>query len=141
MHQLDDKYQKYLVIASKLSQIGSILNYYKNYELSSEFILNGLQYGFSHQERVLISIIIKYTKNIPSKKDIKHLQPFLPPIQTIQYLCLLQKLNTILSSNGIIKYDFSLDNDVLLIKSSQFSYLVQSKLKDIKEISCFLKKT
>ena len=132
LHQLDDKYQKYLVIASKLSQIGSILNYYKNYELSSEFILNGLQYGFSHQERVLISIIIKYTKNIPSKKDIKHLQPFLPPIQTIQYLCLLQKLNTILSSNGIIKYDFSLDNDVLLIKSSQFSYLVQSKLKDIK---------
>jgi len=130
LHQIDKSYQKYLVIASKLSQIGAILDYYKKNELSSEFILNGLKYGFSHSERVLIASIIKYSKNFPKKNNIK-LKSFLPKTETLKWLCFMYRLNEILFIQDYLKFEFELKENNLIIKSNKESYIISKELNNI----------
>ena len=57
LHNLDEKYRSILVIASKLEQIGISLNFDRNEDHAFWYILNGLTYGFTHEEKILIATI------------------------------------------------------------------------------------
>jgi exopolyphosphatase/guanosine-5'-triphosphate,3'-diphosphate pyrophosphatase len=141
IHKLDTKYKSYLVIAAKLQQIGISLNYYKNTEHSANFILHGLSYGFSHEERVLISTIIKYsTKDLPKESDIKIFKNLLPDIKTIQWLSYIHSLNNILNSEYLrYPYQYELINKTFSILSNKEHYIIQRALQKLeKPISCEL---
>lgn len=132
LHNLDSKYKSYLVIAAKLQQIGISLNFYKNAIHSSNFILDGLNYGFNHKERILIATIIKYSKkSLPKDKDIIQYKNLLPQLQIVQWLSYIHSLNNILNSeftNENFLYDFSNDNNIFKITSSKNLYLIQRSL-------------
>lgn len=130
LHQLDSKYSSILVIASKLQLIGQSLNFYKTQENSFWFILNGLNYGFSHEEKVLISIVAKYSgKALPKTDDINQFGNLLPSIDTIHWLNFMMTLNLTLNTEyGKIKYDFVLEDNLLKVSSEDENHLIKSDL-------------
>ena len=135
LHNLDDKYKSSLIIASKLHQIGVSLNFYKNSEHSANFILNGLNYGFTHENRVLIATIIKYSKKeLPSSEDIKEFKSLLPSIKVVQWLSYIHSLNKILNSEFLRhSFKYKLENNIFTIFSSKEHYIIQRGLKKLKK--------
>ena len=134
LHNLDIKYRSILVIASKLQLVGLSLGFDKNEEHSFFYILNGLNYNFTHQDKTLIAILTKFSKkNLPKIKDIKEYQELLPDIEIIQWLNFMMTLNISLNSEfGKISYQYSLENGkVLNITSKEKQYLVQRALNKI----------
>lgn len=134
LHNLESKYSSILVIASKLQLIGQSLNFYKTQENSFWFILNGLNYGFSHQEKVLISIVAKYSgKSLPKEEDVAQFAFLLPSLDTVQWLNFMMTLNVTLNTEyGKVKYDFNLEDNVLKVNSQDENHLVKSDLFKIK---------
>jgi exopolyphosphatase / guanosine-5'-triphosphate,3'-diphosphate pyrophosphatase len=135
LHMLDKKYKSYLVIAAKLQQIGISLNYYKNTEHSANFILNGLNYGFTHEERILISTIIKYSKKeLPRENELKHLKNLLPDIKTLQWLSYIHSLNTILNSEYLrYPYMYEVSEKNFFITSDKEHYIIQNGLQKLEK--------
>jgi exopolyphosphatase/guanosine-5'-triphosphate,3'-diphosphate pyrophosphatase len=140
LHNVDDKYKSYLVIAAKLQQIGISLNFYKNAEHSSNFILDGLNYGFTHQERLLIATIIKYSrKPLPTEKNIKEFKELLPPIEVLQWLSYIHSLNKVLNGEFVMnKFEYSLnDNTTFTIQSNKNHYIIQRTLLRLEKPKAF----
>ncbi len=135
LHLLDPKYKSYLVIAAKLQQTGISLNYYKNTEHSANFILNGLHYGFSHEERILISTIIRYsTKNLPKESNFKPFKNLLPEIKTLQWLSFIHSLNNILNSEYLRhSFEYELSDTIFTITSSKEHYIIQKDLQRLEK--------
>ncbi len=134
LHGLDIKYRSILVIASKLQLVGLSLEYHKSQEHSFWYILNGLNYGFTHKEKVLIAMVSKFTKkSLPKKKDIKEYKALLPQLEVIQWLNFMMTLNMILNLEfSKEKFEFEYDNRRLTIKTSCKLYLVKNEISGIK---------
>ncbi len=130
LHNLESKYRSYPVMASKLHLIGQSLRFYKTQENSFGFILKGLNYGFSHEEKVLISIVAKCSgKALPKVDDINQFGNLLPSIETIHWLNFMMTLNLTLNTEyGKIKYDFILEDNILRVSSQDENHLVKSDL-------------
>ncbi len=134
LHNLDLKYRSILVVASKLQQIGNSLNFYKNDDTAFNYILNGLNYGFTHEDKVLIAIVAKFTKRyLPQKEDILIYENLLPNLKTIQWLNFMMTLNISLNSEfSKTKYEYILDGETLNISYEENHFLVQDSIKKIK---------
>ena len=135
IHNLDEKYKSYLVISAKLQQIGISLNYYKNTSHSANYILNGLSYGFSHKSRILIASIIKHSKkDLPNNEDLEKYSTLLPNLQTVQWLSFMHSLNKTLNQEfSREKFEYTLDNSKLIIKSNNDLYLVKYNIDKLKK--------
>ena len=87
LHNLDDRYRSILVIASKLQQVGLSLGFDKNEDHAFFYILNGLDYAFTHEDKILIAIVTKFIKkSLPKKEDIEQYCKLLPSIEIVQWL-------------------------------------------------------
>ena len=133
LYKLDNEYKTALVLAAKLHSIGVMLSFYKYSEHAFNFILNGLNYGFSHEQRVLIAHIIKFSKNADIKKDdIKEFKQLLPSIEVMQCLSFMMSLNIRLNVDlSCVKFEYSLKDDSLYIKSPQNLYITNELLYKI----------
>lgn len=140
LHKIDKKYRSLLVISSKLQLIGQSLNFYKTQENSFWFILNGLNYGFTHEEKVLIAIVAKFSKkSLPKESDIENFQKLLPSLEVVQWLNFMMTLNNSLNSEfAKTKYEYFLNNNTLEISSKEEQYLVKrafSKIETPKNVN------
>ena len=130
MHNLDDKFRTLLVIASKLHSIGSTLNFYKSNDNAFDFILNGLNYDFSHKSRVVVAHTIKFSKkSLPSKSDILKYQELLPSLEVMQWMSFMISLNIAINQDlSRPKVEYVLNNNTLEIDLSNKSFLIQSNI-------------
>jgi len=135
IHNLEDKYKTYLVIASKLHSIGSTLNFYKSNDNAFDFILNGLSYDFSHTTRVLIAHVIKFSKkSLPSKKDIEKYEDLLPSLDILRWLSFMISLNITVNqdlSRAKIEYILDEENNTLKLKLVNKTFLINSNIEKI----------
>lgn len=134
LHKLDEKYRSILIIASKLEQIGVSLNFDRNEDHAFWYILNGLTYGFTHEDKMLIATIARFTKkSLPKKKNIKRFQSLLPQIKVVRWLNFMMTLNISLNTEfSKRKYEYSLDQNKLSISSNGKQYIVNRELEKIK---------
>ncbi len=116
-HQIDDSFKKELAISAKLSSIGYSINYYGNHKHSFYLILNGLNYGYTHSQRMLIAFITLYqNKKFPKEKSLQEYLEILPDIKTIQWLSFILSLSKCLHKNlSRMEYEFSFKRDTLII--------------------------
>ena len=132
IHNLDDKFKSYLVIASKLHTIGSTLNFYKSNDNAFDFILKGLSYDFMHTTRVIIAHIIKFSKkSLPSKKDIIEYQELLPNIEIMRWLSFMISLNIVTNldlSRSKINYILDEDTNTLTLEFENKTFLIDSNI-------------
>jgi len=134
LHKLDKKYRSILVIASKLQQVGLSLGFDQNEDHAFFYILNGLDYDFTHEDKILIAIVAKFTKKaLPKKEDIVKYQQLLPNIEIVQWLNYMMTLNISLNSEfSKTTYKYNLKDKNLIIESKDNQYLVNRALLKIK---------
>lgn len=127
-------YKKHLSISTELCNIGIALNFYEKSYHSDYILLNALNYRLTHQERLLIATLVRYSgKKIP--ESLPYLE-LLPNLQTLRILSFFVALSEILSNNDNPRdFHFILFNGLngytLQITHSNLSYLVQEKLKKL----------
>jgi len=129
IHNIDDKYKVHLKYAMKLSMAGSYIDFYSSHKHTNYVLLNSLHYGFSHEDRILVSKIIRYHKKKKIKKEYlsiyKELAPDKKTLETLCYIFWLTKvLNTNLSNQQL---EISLKDDTLFINGENL-YLANEEL-------------
>jgi exopolyphosphatase/guanosine-5'-triphosphate,3'-diphosphate pyrophosphatase len=134
LHSLDERFRSILVVASKLEQIGISLNFDRNEDHAFWYILNGLTYGFTHEDKILIATIARFTnKSLPKKKDIQKFKDLLPDIKVVRWLNFMMTLNLSLNSEfSKNKYEYDLEDNRLIIQSLKKQYIVNREIEKIK---------
>jgi exopolyphosphatase/guanosine-5'-triphosphate,3'-diphosphate pyrophosphatase len=136
-HHLDHE-EKYLPILEKtlsLSNIGKILTIYQKNKHASYIAMQELNYGFTHEEMVLISLLL-YSKSKQGyhKAMYKQYKMLLPPKKTVKWLVFMYSLTLMLhrcSTKADIK--FSYKHQTLHIKSNKTLYIVLEDVKEMKK--------
>ncbi len=133
LHKLDDRHKTLLVIASKLHSIGNILNFYKANDNTFDFILSGLNYNFSHQSRVTIAHIIKFSKkSLPCIKDLEMYKELLPCLDTMQWLSFMISLNLMINKDlSNVKVEYKFKDNKLKIYLSRSIYIVEHEIEKL----------
>lgn len=136
-HNIDEKYKKDLKIAAKLSLIGTKLNCYQNNLHGFYFLLNALNYGFTHKERVLISFLVRYqNKKLPKKNKIKEYEGLFPKQNAVNWLSFIISLSKCLNLNQEnANFDISFKDQTLTIKSDKKTYLSKECIKKLSKPS------
>lgn len=133
LHGLPQEYKFELSVAAELYNIGIKLGFYQNNLHSFYFVINNLNYGFSHEQKILIAILIKYhTNKLPSDEDIETYKTILPDMQTLGWLSFLLSLAKAINadfSRG--KIALSYENHTLTIKADQKLFLAKEQIKQL----------
>lgn len=138
LHNLNETYRFELVAAGKLHAIGRALSFYQEHSHGAYFILNNLNYGFSHKEKILISTIIKFHSKKVSENDIKEFKLLLPPLEDINWLVFLLSLTKILFVDcSSEKLEFKYSNNNLNIKSSSTLEASKDLIKKLSKPALF----
>ena len=123
-------FKKHLSISAELCNIGIALNFYEKGEHGDYILLNALSYGLTHQDRLLIATLVRFSdKKIPESLPLMEL---LPSIQTIKILSFFVGITEILSQNQSPKeFYFTIENSTLHITHPCISYLTQERLQKL----------
>ena len=130
LHKIDEKYKFHLKYAIKLSTAGSYIDFYSSHKHTHYVLLNSLNYGFSHEDRILIAKTIRYNKKKKIEKEYlsiyKQLAPEKKVLETLCFIFWLTKtLNKNLSNQ---KLDIILDEKDTLVVRGENLYLAKEEL-------------
>ncbi|WP_121021905.1 Ppx/GppA phosphatase family protein [Helicobacter vulpis] len=130
LHRISTEYLYHLKIAGQLSGIGKVLNFYGAHKHAAYLALNALSYGFSHQDRAIICLLVQFSqKKIPKDSNIAHISAIMPPILTLQWLSFILGLAEALCTTRLPKdISYTLKGRTLLIKSTKELYLCQEMI-------------
>jgi exopolyphosphatase/guanosine-5'-triphosphate,3'-diphosphate pyrophosphatase len=142
LHPLFDPYGEYetdLLMAARLTNIGTKIDFYEHHKHSAYIILSDLEYGVTHQQIALVSTLVRYhKKKLPSKSHLKELAPLLPKNEVMMWLSfilsLAETLNRDLSCPSITP---SYEKGVLTIKSDRELYLAAEEIKNLQKPAPF----
>lgn len=124
-HNLSSDCKMMLGIASRLSGVGDVLGCHSQSLHSAYLVFNGLEYGYSYQERQLVKTLIEYsTKKPPKESKFKHLT--LKELKILTDILALAKI--LASKEGKIEYKLSSENCLHIIGES---YLARDKINKI----------
>ena len=139
IHQIDPIYKDELQVAAKLYNVGRSLSFYQEHLHSFYFITNNLNYNFSHQQRVLIALLVKYhTKKLPSFDDIIAYESLLPKIEIVNWLSFIISLAKSLNANfSNEQLEFCYEHHTLTIKTKQKLFLAKESIKKLVKPASF----
>ena len=129
IHGLDHRYKHLLLTAAKLCHIGECLNFYFANEHAAHFILGGLNYGFSHQDKALIASLIKLNGKKPNPYNNDPLTALLPHIKIVIWLGFMLGLAKNIHEDGV-EFKF-LNNTLYIYSPAKRLNLPQDELKKI----------
>ena len=125
-HKIPRKYLFHLENAAGLTKIGDSLGFYYMKHHSAYFILNALNYGYSHIDRAIISLLVKYSdKKIPKDDEILYIDKLMPEIGILQWLSFILSVAEV-ASLGTKSVVFEFKDDALCVKSD--FYLLKEKI-------------
>lgn len=130
-----NKYSSLFQTLVALSDIGKVLTVYHKDRYASYIAMQELNYGFTHEEMVLVSLLL-YSK--PKRGYHKALyqqyKMLLPPKNTVKWLAFLYSLTLILHQNSSnAKYRFDLQKGTLSIASDKTLYLATEAIEELKK--------
>lgn len=133
LHGLSPSYKNLLINAAKLCNIGSYLSFYFANEHSTYFILNALNYNFSHEEKTLIAILIKLSGKKISPFLLEEYKELLPDVNIISWLNFMLATARLLSKNYSNKerVEFEYKNNVLYIYSKAYIDIAKDEFKKL----------
>ena len=129
---IESKYRSTLSVASKVYPSGSSVHFYSQNKHSYYLILTALEYGFKHEEIVLIATLTKYAKSKqPSASHMKKYKELLPSEKVLNILCSILSLSIALLTHKPrnIDFDLNFEDGILNIESSKSHYLTKNALK------------
>lgn len=128
-------YEAELLWALKLSSIGKTLNIYRSHQHAFYIAMQELNYGFSHKEMILISLLLRmHGKELLHKPLFQSFEPLLPEKQTLLWLSFIYTLSVFLhEASNAANISFSYDNKTLRIRSDKPLYLAKEKIKALEK--------
>ena len=134
IYNYDVKYKQLVKYAIKLARIGIKLNYYNRDENGFQFLKNGLTYGFSHKDIVLIAMISVYKDRKPLFEKLYNEYKALLPLKTTvsglsKIVDLAKSINSDLSNSP---YSLKLIGNTLVINPSHYSRIASENIAKIK---------
>ncbi len=100
IYNIDSSYRLHLKYALKLSTAGNYIDFYSSHKHTNYLLLNSLHYGFTHQDRILISKIIRYYKKKKIKKEyISFYRELAPKKEVLEFLTKVYRLVKVLNIN------------------------------------------
>ncbi len=133
------RYEQELLWALKLSDIGKTLTIYKAHQHAHYIAIHELNYGFSHKESLLVSVLLRmHGKELLYKPLYEQYKSILPKKKTLRWLSFIYSLTVFLheSSNSAI-IDFSYGNKTLTITSNKPLHLAKEKIKSLQKPIAF----
>ena len=139
IHAIPIQYKNELGVAAELCTIGTKLGFYQNHLHSFYFILNNLNYGFSHTQKILIAMLIKYHVNkIPTQEDMALYKTLLPDMQTLQWLSFILSLAKAINSDmSRSKISINYQNHTLTIQAEKKLFLAHEQIKQLVKPASF----
>ncbi|MSN96162.1 Ppx/GppA family phosphatase [Campylobacter sp. FMV-PI01] len=136
IHNIDKKYETELITASKLVNIGLKTSFYSKHKHSAYLVLNSLNFGYTHEQKVLISSIIY----IHGKKNFSQYDKFkslLPQLSDIIWLSFIVELARILDEADICGVRFEFSNQTLKIYGLKDEIYVKNSVKKLNKPDIF----
>ncbi|AJC90080.1 guanosine-5'-triphosphate, 3'-diphosphate pyrophosphatase [Campylobacter subantarcticus LMG 24377] len=132
IHKVDTSFKKDLLNAAKLVRIGEKINFYFANEHSAYTALNGLHFGFSHKEILLIATLLKANGKKINSLTIEYFKELLPNNHILAWLNFILALAKKLAKDTDINLDFRLKNHTLYIYSDKKQiYFSKEEIKKI----------
>lgn len=132
--EIDKEYRKSFAIAAKLYPAGKSIHFYSQNRHTYYLIQTALEYGFTHQEIILIATLTRYARNkLPSPKHLEKYEQLLPKKEITKRLSFLLSLSIVLLSHRPRNIDFSMEfkKGVLRVTSKEKLYLAQEGLRKL----------
>ena len=132
---IEPRFRHELSIAAKLAHIGESLHFYSYHQHSYYLTQTALEYGFTHQQIMLISTLVRFHKRKQPKKS--HLETYaslLPDEKTVIALSYILSLANTLTVHRPLNIDFTLsfeENTILVKKLKKPLYLAQEAVKNL----------
>jgi len=135
----DKDYQDELIAALKLSSIGKTLTIYKSHKHAFYIAMQELNYGFTHKQMLLISLLLRMNENGLLKKSLYHeFKELLPSKKTVEWLSFIFRLIVLVhETSNAAKIEFSYSNKMLIIYSDKSLYLAKEKIRALKKPTAF----
>ena len=117
--------------ALRLSSIGNTLTIYKSHQTAFYIAMQELNYGFTHQEMLLISMLLRmHGKSLLQKSLFENYESLLPPKTTLLWLSFIYTLTLFITeASNDAKITFKYKKKVLTIKSDKPLYLAKEKIE------------
>jgi len=131
----DIDYMDILLKTLSLSNIGKMLTIYHKNRHAHYIAMQELNYGFSHSDMVLISLLLnsKPSKLYPKDLYLQH-HALLPSKKVVKWLSFIYTISLILSKNSIdADIEFVYKNKQLIINSNKRIYLAKEDIKNMKK--------
>lgn len=137
--QDDKKFGKELLWALKLSSIGKTLTIYKSHQHAFYIAMQELNYGFTHQQSLLISLLLRmHGKELLNKDLYDQYKNLLPTKQTLRWLSFIYTLTVLLhEASNSAEFSFSFKNKTLTIIANKPLYLAKEKVKALEKPMTF----
>lgn len=128
-------YMEELRYALKLSSIGKTLTLYKSHKHAFYIAMQELNYGFTHEQMVLISLLLRSGSDSTSPRTLfKEYQSLLPEKNIFDWLSFIYRLTVLIhEASNSAKIDFSFSNKTLVIYSDKSLYLAKEKIRALKK--------
>ncbi len=132
---MEQIYSEELRFALKLSSIGKTLTLYKSHKHAFYIAMQELNYGFTHEQMVLISLLLRSGDDSTSPKTLfKEYQSLLPNKTIFDWLSFIYRLTVLIhEASNSAKIDFSFGNKTLVIYSDKSLYLAKEKIRALKK--------
>ena len=134
---LDIKYRKDLSIAAKLYPSGGSIHQYAQNRHSYYLMQSSLEYGFTQEQIVLISTLVRYAKRkLPSVAHVQKYQLLLPDVDTLNSLSYILTLSIFLLDHRPrnINFECRLEDNKLIVDSKSSMYLSKEDIKTLAPI-------
>ncbi|MCK9257514.1 MAG: Ppx/GppA family phosphatase [Sulfurospirillaceae bacterium] len=133
LHKMDSSFKKELEIAGKLHDVGRNLNFYQSRLHGFYFVLNSLNFGYTHKEKALIALLVKtHHSKLPTEAELTLFEELLPDKDTVLWLSFIlafaKSLNIDYSRQ---KMEFCYKNHTLYIKNSSSTVLAKEAVKKL----------
>ncbi|MCR4941982.1 MAG: Ppx/GppA family phosphatase [Campylobacter sp.] len=137
MHGLNGEYKNELLHAAKIYNIGVDIGFYSDHINSAFMVLKGLNFGFTHEQKILISSIIA-TNGKKNIYDYEKFQNLLPKQEQVYWLSFILSLARLLHINKTnTNLQFELSNDTLYIYGAKDLYLAKEEIKKLQKPDIF----
>ena len=128
-------YESELLYALKLSAIGKTLTIYKAHQHAFYIAMQELNYGFTHKQILLISLLLRmHGKELIHKPLYDKYKSLLPEKQSLIWLSFIYTLTVFLhQASNSANITFTFKNDILRIGSDKPLYLAKEKIKALEK--------
>lgn len=134
---VDEKYKQDLAVAAKLYPSGGSIHQFAQNRHSYYLLQSSLEYGFTQEQMVLISTLVRYAKRkLPSPTHIEKYKILLPDTNVLNALSYILTLSIYLLNHRPRNIDFEckLIENKLYIDSKNKMYLAKEDINSLKQI-------